>query len=191
MLWVMFHSLGWVNQQEPTLPKSWTQWETMQAFHYSIKLWPSTEKPSTSAGESLLLSAMLQLLPITAWLQTYAWMVQLVTPMPSTVILAEGVTASCKNTVTHSGQCGMTGKGLIGPHCSFQLIIHLVTAKNMERRFWCNQQQKGLLITSKWPTETLKPGINGTKCKGSTQKFRSGHLLKSTGSAGATSGWAL
>ncbi len=93
MLWVMFHSLGWVNQQEPTLPKSWTQWETMQAFHYSIKLWPSTEKPSTSAGESSLLSAMLQLLPITAWLQTYAWMVQLVTPMPSTVILAEGVTA--------------------------------------------------------------------------------------------------
>jgi len=37
---------------------------------------------------------MLQFLPTMAWLQTYVWTVQLVTPMSSTASITEGMTAT-------------------------------------------------------------------------------------------------
>jgi len=132
----------WINQQGLTLPESWMQWETMWVFHSSIKPWPSTGIPSTSAGESsLLLTMHLPTRP------THGWCNQSL-PCPPQWVQQRVWLQEYHHSLR---PCGITGKGPIGPCHRFQLIIYLVTSKNMEGRFWHNLWQKGLPITNRWP----------------------------------------
>jgi len=63
----------------------------MQAFHSNTKHWPYVENP-INKGESPLQMTMSQFFLAVVWLQTYTWMVKLVTPLPSRDNPTEGNT---------------------------------------------------------------------------------------------------